>query len=159
MTNTRQLAKMITLGSVAALVLAAGVYAQGGKMNCAPGAGGIMQCGMGMAPAKPLPLAPATKNMMKITATMSSPAKSGDNVLDIAITSAAGKPVTAAKVTAQVAMTSMDMGTASPAVKETGKGHYTSTVVFSMAGPWRVTLKVAAPGQKAETKAFDFTAE
>ncbi len=148
----------IALGSVAALVLAAGVYAQGGKMNCAPGAGGMMQCGMGMAPAKPLSSAPATKNMMKITATMSSPAKAGDNALDIVLKNAAGKPITAAKVTAQAAMTSMDMGTTDLSVKETGKGHYMTTAAFSMAGPWRVTVKVAAPGQKSQTKAFDFMA-
>ncbi len=148
----------IALGSVAALVLAAGVYAQGGKMNCAPGAGGMMQCGMGMPAATPLSSAPASKNTLKITAVMASPAKSGDNTLDIVVTNAAGKPLTSAKVTAQVAMTSMDMGTASPTVQEKGKGHYATTAAFSMAGPWRVTVKVVAPGQKPQTKAFDFMA-
>lgn len=158
MKTTPQIVKTIAFGSVAALLLTAGVYAQNGKMNCAPGAGGKMQCGMGMSSAPPQP-SERTTHTLKITAILASPAKSGDNTLNIAVTNAAGKPVTAAKVTAQVAMISMDMGMAFPAVKETGKGHYTSTVSFSMAGPWRVTLKVAAPGQKAETKAFDFTAE
>ncbi len=148
----------IALGSVAALVLTAGVYAQKGQMNCTPGKDGMMQCGMNMAPAKPLSSAPATKNKMKITATMSSPAKAGDNALDIVLKNAAGKPITAAKITAQAAMTSMDMGTTDLSVKETGKGHYTTTVAFSMAGPWRVTVKVVAPGQKPQTKAFDFMA-
>ena len=148
----------IALGSVAALVLSAGVYAQKGQMNCTPGTGGTMQCGMGMAPAKPLSSAPAAKNAMKITATMASPAKAGDNVLDIVLKNAAGKPLTAAKITAQAAMTSMDMGTTDLSVKEIGKGHYTTTVTFSMAGPWRVTVKVSAPGQKPQTKTFDFTA-
>ena len=153
-----QVAKTIALGSVAVLLLTAGVYAQNGKMNCAPGAGGMMQCGMGASSS--LPQSPErTTHVLKITATLASAAKSGDNTLGITVTNAAGKPVTAAKVTAQVAMTSMDMGTATPAVKEIGKGHYTSMVAFSMAGPWRITLKVAAPGQKVETKAFDFTAE
>lgn len=146
----------IALGSVAAMMLATGVYAQKGQMNCTPGTGGMMQCGMDMSSIKPL--ASAAKNTLKITATMASPAISGDNVLDIIVTNAAGKPLTAAKVTAQVAMTSMDMGTTSPLVKETGKGHYTTTVAFSMAGPWRVTVKVAAPKQKPQTKAFDFMA-
>lgn len=158
MKNTPQLVKTIVLGSAAALLLTAGVYAQNGRMNCTLGAGGKMGCGMGMSSAPPQP-SERTTHTLKITAALASPAKSGDNTLSIAVTNAAGQPVTAAKVTAQVAMTSMDMGTDSPAVKETGKGHYTSTVAFSMAGPWRVTLKVAAPGQKAETKAFDFTAE
>ncbi len=141
-----------------AALLAAGVHAQRGQMNCTPGTGGMMHCGMGMAPAKPLSLAPATAHPLKITATMAAPAKAGDNALDIALTNTAGKPVTAAKVTAQAAMTSMDMGTADLSVKETGKGHYATTVAFSMAGPWRVTVKVVAPGQKPQTKAFDFMA-
>ena len=116
-----------------------------------------MQCGMGMSPATPLSSAPA-KNTLKITAVMASPAKSGDNALDILVSNAAGKPLTGARVTTQVAMTSMDMGTTSPSVNEAGKGHYATTVAFSMAGPWRVTVKVVAPGQKPQTKAFDFMA-
>ena len=148
----------ITLGSVAALILAAGVQAQMGQMKSTHGTGGMMQCGMGMSSTAPLSSHEATKSSLKITATMASPASSGDNALDIAVTNASGKPITAAKVTALVAMTSMDMGTSSPSVKETGKGHYSTTVDFSMAGPWRVTVKVAAPGQKPQTKAFDFTA-
>jgi len=156
--NTSQWSK-IAVGTAASLVLAAGVAAQSGHMNCTPGPGGRMQCGMGKTAVAPFSASPATKTSLKITAKMASPAKSGDNTLNITVTNAAGKPVMGAKVTAQVAMTSMDMGTSSPAVKETGKGRYITTVAFSMAGPWRVTLKVVAPGQKAETKALDFTAE
>ena len=148
----------IAVGLAAALALAAGVQAEQGQMKCTPGAGGMMQCGMGMAPRHAQPAAAAAGHVLKITATMAFPAKPGDNALDIAVMDKAGKPVTAAKVTAQVAMTSMDMGTASPEVREKGKGHYAATAAFSMAGPWRITVKVAAPGRKPEVKAFDFTA-
>jgi nitrogen fixation protein FixH len=89
---------------------------------------------------------------------MASPAKAGDNALNIALTDASGKPITGAKITTTVAMTSMDMGTTHPVVKETGSGHYAATVTFSMAGPWRVTVNAAAPGQKPQSKSFDFTA-
>ena len=141
------------------LIVAAGAAAQSGQMHCTPGPSGGMQCAMGKATAVPFSASPATKNSLKITAKMALPAKSGDNPLDIAITTAAGKPLTSAKITAQVAMTSMDMGTTSPLVKETGKGHYTTTVNFSMTGPWRVMVKVSVPGQKIQTKAFDFNVE
>lgn len=147
------------IGSLAVgLLLAAAVYAQVGQKTDAPGADGMMQCGMAMSVTAPLSSAPTAKNAFKITAKMASPASSGDNALDIGVTTAGGNPMTAAKVTAQVAMTSMDMGTTDPVVKETGKGHYSTTVTFNMAGPWRITVKVSVPGQKPQTKAFDFTA-
>jgi hypothetical protein len=123
-----------------------------GHSCCMPGAYGMMHGGMNVSPEQ------TTANAFKITANMSSPAKSGDNALDIAITNAAGKPIKGAKITASVAMTSMDMGTEHPSVKEVGNGRYAATVAFSMAGPWRITLKVVAPGEKPQTKSFDFMA-
>ena len=103
--------------------------------------------------------APAASAPVTITATTASAPKAGDNPLLISITSADGKPVTGATITTSVAMTSMDMGTTHPAVAEKGAGQYTSTVNFNMAGPWRVKVKVTAPGQKPQTKTFDFTAK
>ncbi len=100
-----------------------------------------------------------TKSALKITATMPSAAKTGENALHIAVMDDAGKPVTGAKITTSVAMTSMDMGTTHPAVTEAGNGKYTSAVVFGMAGPWRVTMTVAAPSQKPQTASFDFSAK
>jgi len=93
-----------------------------------------------------------------INATIDAP-KAGDNTLQITVTDAQGKPVTGAGVAATVAMTSMDMGTTHPAVKDIGNGKYAATVNFGMAGPWRVKVKVTPPGQKPITKAFDFTAK
>lgn len=105
------------------------------------------------------PDASAAAVPVRITAVMTSAPKSGDNALTVSITDAQGKPVAGAKITASVAMTSMDMGTTHPAVAGKGAGQYAATVNFSMAGPWRVTVKVAAPGQKVQTKAFDFLAK
>ena len=102
---------------------------------------------------------PATSAPVNIAATIASTPKAGDNPLTISITDAEGKPVTGAAISTSVAMTSMDMGTTYPAVTEKGVGQYASTVNFSMAGPWRVKVKVTAPGQKPQIKAFDFTAK
>lgn len=59
-------------------------------------------------------------------------------------------------MTAAVAMTSMDMGTAHSKAIEGKSGHYTTEVEFSMKGPWRVNLTVAVPKQKPFTQALDF---
>jgi len=139
----------------------------GMKMDAAPTApkpdapAGDMKAMPGMsmdAAPKPGPT-PAAPAPAKIAATMASAPKSGDNSLLINITDAQGKPVTGAAITTSVAMTSMDMGTTHPAVAEKGGGKYAATVNFSMAGPWRIKLKVTAPGQKPQTKAFDFSAK
>jgi len=50
----------------------------------------------------------------------------------------------------------MDMGTTHPKVTNKGDGTYTARVNFGMAGPWRVSLRIEAPGHKALTKNFDF---
>ena len=109
--------------------------------------------------APPASGAPVPSAPVNITATTTSAPKSGDNPLTITVTDAQGKPVTGLKLTTSVAMTSMDMGTTHPSVTEKGSGSYTTTATFSMAGPWRVQVKVTPPGQKPQTKAFDFTAK
>ncbi len=94
-----------------------------------------------------------------IKGTISNP-KSGDNTLTLKVTTAAGAPVAGAKVASTVAMTSMDMGTTHPPIKEVGNGQYRGTVAFSMSGPWRVTVKVTPPGGGQPQKAtFDFNAK
>ena len=126
------------------------------EMDTSPGDAKAMP-GMDMAAPMSGGTASATAPM-KIAATTASTPKAGDNPLTISITDAQGKPVTGAAVTASVAMTSMDMGTTHPPVVEEGSGQYAATVIFSMAGPWRIQVKVTAPGQKPQTKAFDFSA-
>ena len=115
--------------------------------------------GMNMDAAPKPDAAPASPAPVKITVVTTSPPKSGDNPLLISVTDAQGKAVTGAAITTSVAMTSMDMGTTYPAVTEKGGGQYAATVNFSMAGPWRVKVKVTAPGQKPQIKAFDFSAK
>jgi hypothetical protein len=93
---------------------------------------------------------------MTITAKLHGDPKIGDNMLMIHIVGSDGKPVAGAKITLSVAMTNMDMGTTHPKVSDQGKGDYEASVAFSMAGPWRVAVKVEVAGQKPVTKNFDF---
>ncbi len=123
----------------------------------APAEGGRSMSGMNMT-APTGGNTPAASAPVQITATTASAPKAGDNTLTISLTGAQGKPVNGATITTSVAMTSMDMGTTHPAVTETGDGRYTTTATFSMAGAWRVKIKVTQPGQKPQTKAFDFAA-
>lgn len=68
-------------------------------------------------------------------------AKVGANKVAIAITDKkTNKPAKGLKLKAQVYMTSMDMGTEEPAVKETAAGTYELKAPFSMKGPWAVKL-------------------
>jgi hypothetical protein len=102
---------------------------------------------------------PENADGYRVTATISpDPPKAGaKNRLMIRALDAGGRPVSGAKVRASVAMTSMDMGTAHPPFEETAKGVYEGDVVFSMAGPWRVSLSVAVPGSKSPAvRTLDF---
>lgn len=125
----------------------------------APASDGKAMPGMTMAAPTTGGGTPSASAPVKITATMASTPKAGDNSVTLGITDAQGKPVTGATITMSVAMTSMDMGTTHPAVTEKGAGQYATVANFSMAGPWRVKVKVTAPGQKPQTKAFDFSAK
>ncbi len=80
----------------------------------------------------------------------------GRNTLDVTLLDSDGKPVTGAKVTGAVEMTSMNMGVNRPKAQEGKDGHYMVPVEFSMKGPWRVTLTVTPPKNKPFTKALDF---
>jgi hypothetical protein len=91
-----------------------------------------------------------------VTAHMApSPPAVGDNMLDIVVKDASGKPVTGIKLSAIVAMTGMDMGTARPAIREMGSGHYAALVTMTMPGPWRVTVGI--PG--GPSRPFLFTVQ
>lgn len=113
-------------------------------------------------PASSTPAAPASSTPASappaVAATINAP-KAGDNALQITVADAQGKPVAGAKIATTVAMTSMDMGTTHPAVKDMGNGKYVATVNFGMAGPWRVKVKATLPGQTPVVKAFDFDAK
>jgi YtkA-like protein len=82
----------------------------------------------------------------------------GGNRLIIRVAAFDGKPVEGATIKIDVAMTSMDMGTGHPGVKELGQGRYEATVPFSMAGGWRIRVTVTKDGV-TETKTLDVAAE
>lgn len=101
--------------------------------------------------------APAADDSLPVTVALTpNPPVVGDNTLDVAVTDKAGKPVTGLKLAATVAMATMDMGATHPLAKEGPAGHYVLPIHFAMAGPWRVTLRVAPPKAKPFTQSFNF---
>ena len=85
------------------------------------------------------------------------PKASQKNRLTMTLMGADGKPLVGATIKANVAMTSMDMGTSHPAFQDLGDGHYQGNVSFSMPGPWRVTASISPPGGGASvTKTVDY---
>ena len=102
---------------------------------------------------------PMSQTSMKLDAKLKGPSKVGENEVQLSLADATGKPITGAKIQASVAMTSMDMGTSHPNVKELGKGVYTVKAPFSMAGPWRVTFVVTTKDRQSGTFSFDFEAK
>lgn len=115
--------------------------------------GGMAAMAMGEAP-------PPDAQGMPVTVTLKpNPPIVGDNTLDVLVTDASGKPATGLKLSATVAMTSMDMGTETPKVTEGKAGHYAVTANFSMKGPWRVMLTGGKSKNKKESAvsaALDF---
>ncbi len=101
-----------------------------------------------MAPAAaPSKEQPATYDLKaKITP---DPPKVGTNVLEVqALAKDGQKPMPGLRLKAQVYMTSMDMGTEEPKVKEVSPGTYQVKAVFSMMGPWAVKLMLPEGGEK-----------
>ena len=84
------------------------------------------------------------------------PPKPGNAVLDAYVVDAKGQPVNDAVLTFSINMTNMNMGNSSAQPPLVGDGHYSQTMRFSMAGPWRVTVTIVRGGQTS-TAAFDFT--
>jgi hypothetical protein len=86
------------------------------------------------------------------------PPTAGANTLDISVENKnTHKPVPGLKLKVQVYMTSMDMGTEEPRVKEISPGKYRVKVVFSMKGPWAVKLSLPEGGEK--TLAYEVEAK
>ncbi|HEY1390207.1 MAG TPA: FixH family protein [Ktedonobacterales bacterium] len=68
------------------------------------------------------------------------------NTISLAVNDAAGKSIAGAKVT--VAADMLDMPMPVPTVGAVwADGKYTAHPVFSMAGPWQLTVTISAPGQ------------
>ncbi len=88
--------------------------------------------------------------------TTPAPLKPGNGVLDAYVVDANGQAVDDAVLTFTINMTNMNMGNSTTQPPLVGPGHYSKTVRFSMAGPWRVTVKIVRGGV-TNTVAFDFT--
>jgi hypothetical protein len=79
--------------------------------------------------------------------------KVGTNIIEITILDMKNKkPAKGLKLKAQVFMTSMDMGTEEPKVKEMAPGKYQVKAAFAMNGPWAVRLIF----QNGSEKVFNF---
>jgi hypothetical protein len=75
-------------------------------------------------------------------------AKVGPNPITISVSDAkTGKPKKGLKLKAQVYMTSMDMGTEEPRVREISPGEYQVKASFAMKGPWALKL-ILPDGEK-----------
>ena len=68
-----------------------------------------------------------------------------------------GKPVDDAKVSYDLNMTTMNMGTQQGDATPLGNGRYSATGRMTMRGPWRVSTKTTMPDGSVENK--DFTVE
>ncbi len=80
----------------------------------------------------------------------------GVNSIEISITDVKSKkPVKGLKLKAQVFMTSMDMGTEEPEIKEMSPGKYQVKAPFAMKGPW--AIKLILPDGKEKLLNFDVT--
>jgi hypothetical protein len=89
-----------------------------------------------------------------IDAKSSNSPKVGNNAIEISVLNSSDKkPVKGLKLKAQVFMTSMDMGTEEPPVKELKNGNYEVKAPFAMKGPWAV--KIIFPDQSAKTFNFN----
>jgi len=101
---------------------------------------------------------PASTGALKLSLELKSnpPKARTETSFVLSVADSDGKPVTGAAIVADVAMTSMDMGTSHPEVQEIRDGHYGGSVEFAMAGPWRLTLHVTAPGGATTLKSWDY---
>lgn len=72
-----------------------------------------------------------------------------NETVELHLTDAAGRPLDGATVDWSASMSMPGMLPAAAKVVPAGSGTYTGRTVFVMAGPWRVTVQVAAGGRRA----------
>lgn len=77
------------------------------------------------------------------------------NTISFAVRDRAGRPVAASAVHVQPVMTTMAMEVPAADVTAAAGGRYLAHPLFSMAGPWRLDVSVAAPGQPAANVSFN----
>ena len=77
------------------------------------------------------------------------------NMVSLDVRDRAGHPLADATVRVHADMTTMAMPVPDATATAQGGGRYTARLLFSMAGPWRLTITVAAPGYAAARVTFD----
>lgn len=122
----------------------------------------VTGCGAG-SPSSPVPASQATaggKQAGAYTISLAgtpNPAIRGDNTLDATVTDTSSKPVTDARVSFDIDMTTMSHGKNVVVATPAGNGHYTGKVFYMMPGPWRVIVTVQRAGQAAASARFDIS--
>lgn len=104
----------------------------------------------------------AETGALKVAATIQpQPPKAREKAaLALTLTDAQGRPVEGATIRATVNMRTMDMGAAHPTFQDLGGGRYAGEVTFSMPGPWRLTLTIAAHGlPRTVVRTLDYEVE
>lgn len=76
------------------------------------------------------------------------------NVVSLDIRDHAGHPLESAVVRVHADMTTMAMPVPDVSAVARGSGRYRARLLFSMAGPWRLTVTITAPGQAEVQVAF-----
>ena len=85
------------------------------------------------------------------------PLQPGPATFFIDVKDKSGKPVDSAKVSFDLNMTTMNMGTQQGDATSQGNGRYSAMGRMTMRGPWRVSTKVVMPDGSVENK--DFTVD
>jgi hypothetical protein len=100
--------------------------------------------GMNMSTNTAAPVAPSS---VQIELIKPADTKVGTNLIEFTVKDKNGKSLNGQKIKSEVFMTSMDMGTENPKVKETRPGVYQLKVSFAMKGPWALKL-ITSAGEK-----------
>src|SRR3989344_1492690 len=88
---------------------------------------------------------PASSDERISLSTNPNPPRLGQTTLVITVKDQSGKSVDGAKVSFNLNMTTMDMGTQQGEATPQGNGQYAITGRLSMGGPWAVKTKVIMP--------------
>jgi hypothetical protein len=107
-------------------------------------------------PARAAPLDTTAGGMRVTLATTPDPPEAGQNQLELKLSDSAGRPVNGAHITLSSAMYTMNMAGPSAIAARASAGEYHASILFGMAGPWRISAHVTPPGRKPVTASFRF---
>lgn len=78
----------------------------------------------------------------------------GPNTISFVLKDAAGHPVEGATLVVAPVMAAMAMDAPAVGASARGSGRYEAYPVFTMAGEWRLHVRIATPGQQERTATF-----